>query len=126
MGYGPQLGALGGGGLGAPPAAHGVGLGAPPPLPGLPPPPTGIGQMPVGDPSVQSKAAADQAILALREASSHYPALKPMLDATIDGLKQAATASASDPSAPPTSPSVPGAPEPATTDLSESGGPGPM
>jgi hypothetical protein len=112
--------------MGAPPAVHGAGLGAPPPMPGLPPPPTGIGAMPTGDPSTNSRAAADQAILALREASSHYPSLKPMLDATIDGLKQAATAGSDAPKAPPTAPSIPGGPEPATTDLSESGGPGPM
>lgn len=128
--YGNSLAALAGGGgppIGAPPnpAAHGVGMGAPPGMgPGMPPPPTGVGAMPIGPGTGNSKkAAADQAILDLRELGSHFPALQQMLSATIDAIKAASSTPA--PPAPPAGgPAVPGAPPPEPVSLEDSGSPG--
>ncbi len=127
--YGNSLAALAGGGggpMGAPPnpPAHGVGLGAPPGMgPGMPPPPTGVGAMPIGNPGDTKKAAADQAILDLRELTSVYPSLAPMLQSTIDAIK-AASSTPAPPAPPPGGPAVPGAPSPEPVSLEESGSPG--
>ena len=109
---------------GAPSAALGAGMGAPPDMPGLPPPPTGIGGMSQGDPSTSKKVAADTAVLALRELSGQIPALAPAINMLVDQIKAAAAAPA--PQAPPTAPTMPGAPPPAKSSLDLSGSPGPM
>jgi hypothetical protein len=126
------LGAAGGGGGGAPslgtppPNPASLGMGTPPSLPGLPPPPTGMGAMPTGDPATTKKAAADQAILALREAKGHYPSLGSMLDATDDALKTAATGAEA--GKPPAigSPQPPGEAGMEAAPIMETGSPGPM
>jgi hypothetical protein len=131
--YGNSLAALAGGGgppIGAPPgppnpAAHGVGMGPPPGMgPGMPPPPTGIGAIPMGAGAGDNKkAAADQAILDLRELTSHFPSLGPMLSATIDAIKAASSTPA--PPAPPAGgPTIPGGPSPEPVSLEDSGSPG--
>lgn len=109
--------------VGAPPAAASLGMGQPPQMPGLPPPPTGLGAMPTGDPSTTKKAAADQAILALREVKGHYPQLATMLDATVDALKAAAQPAQPNGASAPAPPS--GAGEPPTAPM-ESGSSGTM
>lgn len=105
-----------------PPAAHGVGLGAPPNMPGLPPPPTGIGNMPTGDASTSKKMVADTSITSLRELSGQMPSLKPQIDALIDQIKAGTQMPA--PAAPPTAAALPGAPQPESVSLEDSGGPG--
>lgn len=122
--YGDLLGQAAGIGDPPPPAAPpgaalGVNAGKPPSMPGLPPPPTGAGGIPTGDPSTNKKEAADNAVTALRELKGHYPALSVQVDAVIDQIKSAAKA----PSAPKGGlgvPSPPGTPTPDTppTDLS--------
>jgi hypothetical protein len=107
------------------PAAMGVGMGAPPGMPGLPPPPTGQGAIPLGNPGNDKKAAADQTILNLRELSGHYPALKSMLDSTVDAIKAASSIPAA-PQPPPGTPNLPGAPEAEPTSLEDSGSSGGM
>jgi len=128
--YGNALASLAGGGMGAPPsgpnpAAHGVGMGPPPGMgPGMPPPPTGIGAMPIGAGAGDSKkAAADQAILDLRELTSHFPALGPMLSSTIDAIK-AASSTPTAPAPPAGGPTLPGTPSPEPVSLEDSGSPG--
>jgi hypothetical protein len=59
-------------------------------MPGLPPPPTGVGAIPTGDPSSDPKEAADNAVLALRDLMGHFPSLKPTIDGAIDQIKSAA------------------------------------
>ena len=123
MAYGNILATLGAKpGIGGPPPAPamGVGMGAPPTFPGAPPAPTGAGAIPTGDPSTVPKAAADQAILSLREAQGHFPNLSPMIDAMIDALKAVAR-----PPAPPPPPTSPNAP-PESAPVLESGSPGPV
>jgi hypothetical protein len=126
MAFGDILAKLGGGGGAAPgapaPAAQGVGLGAPPVMPGLPPPPSGVGPIPTGDPGTTKKDALDNAVLALREATGHAPNLKSAIEAMIDSLKAEAQ---KDDGAPGLgSPSPPGSapPNPPPPDLS--GAPG--
>lgn len=130
--YGDLLDKLGGGGgapVGPPPAAaQGVNLGKPPVMPGLPPKPTGVGAMPTGDPSTTKKAAADNAVLSLRELQGYYPSLKQMLDAAIDGIKALAKGAggAEPPAAAVGEPAPPGAQPPAAPASPLSGSPGPM
>jgi hypothetical protein len=80
--------------IGPPPqaAALGAGLGAPPKMPGVPPPPTGAGAMPTGDPSTDKKEAADNAVMSLREVKGHYPSLGAQVDTMIDQIKSVAKA----------------------------------
>ncbi len=130
--YGDLLGKLGGA-SGVPPAAHGLGMGAPPKMPGAMPPPTGVGAIPSPLGGTDKKLAADEAILKLRDAMSHFPALAPKLTETIDALKAAASGSA-----PPTAgappppaqglgaPSAPGTPPPPVPGPDVSGSPGPL
>ncbi len=133
MAYGGGLASLLGGGgpgpspmnmPGAPSAALGAGMGAPPALPGLPPPPTGVGPMSSGDPSTSKKVAADTAVMALRELAGQVPSLMPQITMLVDQIKAAVAAPA--PQAPPTAPTIPGAPPPAKSSLDLSGSPGGM
>jgi hypothetical protein len=100
-----------------------LGTGPPPQMPGLPPPPEMLGGMPTGGASTTGKAAADAAILSLRDAKGHFPSLGDAIENMIAQLKSAASQSGPPP-APVGSPSGPGA---ATVDSSptmESGSPG--
>ena len=83
--------------IGAPPAAMGVNAGQPPAMPNQPPPPTGTGAIPLGDPGSTPKGAADDAILTLRTLQGHFPSLAPQIGQWIDTVKAAAK-----PPAPPT------------------------
>jgi hypothetical protein len=89
-------------------AALGVGMGDPPSMPGMPPKATGVGPVPTGDPGTTKKAAADQGVLALREAKGHFPNLAADIDRMIDQLKSAVSKSGPEPElgkpAPPGSP----------------------
>ena len=105
----------------APPTPASVGMGAPPSMPGLPPPPTGVGAMPTGDASTTQKAAADQAILALRQASGFFPSMSTAINGMIDQLKASSKSSAPQPVG---TPKAPGAPVPAANPLPESGSAG--
>lgn len=100
------------------------GLGPPPDMPGLPPPPTGAGAMPTGSTSSDPKAAADNAILALRDAQGQFPSLAGQIGSMIDALKAAAGKSGA--GGPTSAPSDPGTPPPAVPGPSASGSPGPM
>jgi hypothetical protein len=108
---------------GAGPNPPSLGMGPPPGMPGLPPPPEGVGAMPTGSQSTTAKAAADAAILALRDAKGYYPSLGQAIDGCIDQIKSAAAAPA------PTPPAVgqPTSPGAATSEASptmDSGTPG--
>jgi hypothetical protein len=123
--YGQALGALGGAPPMPPPAAvQGIDMGKPPVMPNMPPPPTGVGAMPVGDPSTTKKAAADSAILALRELKGHYPNLGGMVDSTIDAIKASAKGAAPKPGGAIGEPAALGTPPPATPATPLSGAPG--
>ena len=66
------------------------GLGDVPKLPNLPPAPTGVGGMPVGAPGTTKKAAADDAISALRGFQGFAPELLNEINAVIDRIKSVA------------------------------------
>lgn len=72
-----------------PPAAT-QGLGDPPKLPGLPPPPTNIGAMPIGSPGTTAKTAGDDAITALRVFQGFVPSMTQEIEAMIGKIKDAA------------------------------------
>lgn len=101
-----------------------LGVGTPPQMPGLPPAPTGIGAMPTGSAGTTPKGAADSAILYLREAQGHFPAMKQQIDAMIESLKSAASSNA--PTAAPGQPSPLGTPTPAAPPIANSGSAGSM
>jgi hypothetical protein len=67
-----------------------LGTGSPPTMPGLPPSPQMVGQMPVGSTSTTAKGAADAAILALRDAKGYFPNLGDAIEGIIGQLKSAA------------------------------------
>lgn len=98
-----------------------LGSGPPPAMKGLPPPPTGAGAMPTGDPGSTQKSAADQAILALRQAAGFFPAMTQQINAMIDQFKSSAQSQAPQPVG---VPKAPAAPIPITNPLPESGGAG--
>jgi hypothetical protein len=125
MGYGAQLAEMIGG-AGPSPAAHGIGMGQPPAMPGIPPPPNGLGPIPTGDTATTPKAAADEAVLTMRKAIGKFPQLKDQLEATIEALKAASSATAAAPTPPPGAPTMPGAPAPPPLGIEESGSPGAM
>lgn len=108
------------------PAAHGVDAGAPPAFDGQLPMPTNVGAMPTGTPGTSAKAAADEAVLALRTLMGYQPSLKDTLEQTISAIKGAAGGkSAGPPAASLGSAQPPGAPLPATPATDLSGSPGP-
>ena len=117
--YGSMLGALA---KASNPAT--LGVGAPPDLSGVgtPPPPTNVGAMPTGAMGTDAKGAADQAILALRDAQGHFPNLKPQIEAMVDGLKSAAQSQA--PAPPMGAPTPPGSPTAPVSASLESGSAG--
>lgn len=98
-----------------------LGLGSPPDMPGLPPPATGMGAMPTGNAASDPKTCADTAIMALRDAQGHFPALKAQMDAMVDALKSAAQAPAQPPAAPAGAPTPPGAALPPSIDSGSAG-----
>ena len=95
-------------------------------MPGLPPPPTGLGPIPVGNPATDRKAAADEVVQKLRDAQGHFPALKDQIDAMVGAFKSATAAPGPPPPPPPSASPMPGAPTPEQPDLEDSGSPGGM
>jgi hypothetical protein len=106
------------------PAAMAAPPGPLPPQEGLPPPPSGVGAIPTGDPGTTAKGAADTAILGLRECVGHYPSLAPVIQATIDAIKAAAQTKGGPPKAGLGQPSPPGTPPPVVPASGASGSPG--
>lgn len=115
------------GGGGAPPMGpppNSLGLGAPPAMPGLPPSPEGIGQMPTGSTANNAKQAADVAIASLRDAKGYFPNMNDQIDALITQMQSAAAAPT--PAAPVGVPGGPGAAMPIVPPTSDSGTKGPI
>ena len=124
--YAAALANLGAGGPPPPPpaAAQGVGLGAPPKFEGALPPPTGMGQMPLGAPGTSAKSSADEAILALRAAQAFFPSLGPQVSGLIDALKSAAQQAQAKPTVALGTPSKLGSSPPPANPIPLSGSPG--
>lgn len=110
---------------GAPPMAppNSLGVGAPP-MPGLPPPPEMVGQMPTGSTANNAKQAADVAISALRDLKGYYPSLNDAIDGLTSQVQAAAQQAANVPAPQVGTPGGPGAALPTVSPTTASGTPG--
>ena len=117
----------GGGGGGMPPQAATQGLGPVPNQPGLPPPPTGVGKMPVGAPTTTKMSAGADAIAGLRSFAGFAPEMQADIQEMISRIKSASASKPGMNAGPATSePGVPGAAQLDDSALMESGSPGPV
>ena len=113
------------GGMSPNPATQG--LGEVPKMAGLPPPPTGIGKMPVGAPGNTKKVAGADAISALRNFIGFAPELANDINGIIDKIKQVAYDKPNENQGPAIGDAGPmGAAQSGASPLMDSGGPGPM
>lgn len=64
-----------------------LGIGAVPDLPGLPPKPKMVGEMPIGSPGTTEKTARDDAIASLRTLQGFKPSMRDDIEAFISKLK---------------------------------------
>jgi hypothetical protein len=114
------------GGGGAPPMAppNSLGVGPPPTLPGTPPAPEMVGQMPLGSTANNAKQAADVAISALRDAKGYYPSMGDAIDGIISQFQSAGQQAANAPAPQVGVPGGPGAAMPTVSPTGSSGSPG--
>ena len=101
------------------------GLGPVPPMPNLPPPPTGMGPMPTGAPTTTKMTAGADAIAGLRSLQGFVPKLFNEINAWIDQIKGATSDKPGENPGPGIGePGVPGAAQLDSSATMQSGSPG--